>query len=200
MIFRPYWNVPLSIARGEVVPKIRRDPNYLTRSHLEIVRGDGDDAVIVPVTPEALNQVAEGTLRIRQRPGPDNSLGLIKFDFPNAFTVYMHGTPAVQLFEQDRRDFSHGCVRVEDPVALAAWVLDSAWSREAIVAATNDVDSRVVTVARQTRVWLFYTTVVGLPDGTINFATDLYGHDARLDRALRSSRASRDVLSISARS
>jgi murein L,D-transpeptidase YcbB/YkuD len=186
VVFRPYWNVPLSIARGEVVPKIRRDPNYLVRSHFEIVRGDGDDAAIVPATPEALNQVAHGTLRIRQRPGPDNSLGFIKFDFPNPFTVYMHGTPAMQLFEQDQRDFSHGCVRIEDPVSLAQWVLDDPeWSHEAILAATNGEDSRPVSVARPTRVWLFYTTVVGLPDGTIYFAADLYGHDAKLDRALR---------------
>jgi L,D-transpeptidase YcbB len=186
VVFRPYWNVPLSIARTEVVPKIRRDPNYLKRNRLEIVRGDGDDAAIIPATPSALSQVAQGTLRIRQRPGPDNSLGLIKFDFPNAFTVYMHGTPAVQLFQEDKRDFSHGCVRVEDPVALAQWVLDDPeWSRDAIVTATNGVNSRPVSVARPTRVWLFYTTVVALPDGTTHFATDLYGHDVRLDRALR---------------
>jgi len=186
VVFRPYWNVPLSIARGEVVPKIRRDPNYLVRSHFEIVRGDGDDAAIVSPTPEALDRVSQGTLRIRQRPGPDNSLGLIKFDFPNAFTVYMHGTPAVQLFEQDQRDFSHGCVRIEDPAALAQWVLDDpVWTREAVTAAANDVNSRPVAVVRPTRVWMFYTTVVGLPDGTIHFAADLYGHDVRLDRALR---------------
>lgn len=185
VVFRPYWNVPLSIARGEVVPKIRRDPNYLNRNELEIVRGDGDDAAIIPATPAALDQVAEGTLRIRQRPGPENSLGLIKFDFPNAFTVYMHGTPAVQLFQEAQRDFSHGCVRVEDPVALAQWVLDDPeWSRDAILAATNGVNSRPVDVARPTRVWLFYTTVVSLPDGTTHFAADLYGHDVRLDRAL----------------
>jgi murein L,D-transpeptidase YcbB/YkuD len=186
VIFRPYWNVPLSIARGEIVPKIRRDPGYLVRNRLEIVRGDGDDAAVIRPTSDALDQVALGTLRIRQRPGPDNSLGLIKFDIPNAFSVYMHGTPAVQLFQEERRDFSHGCVRVEDPVALAQWVLDSpAWSRETITAATNDVNSRAVGVTRPIRVWLFYTTAVALPDGTAHFAADLYGHDVRLDRALR---------------
>ena len=188
VVFRPYWNVPLSIARGEIVPKLRRDSDYLVRSHFEIVRGDGDDAAIVAPTPEAFDQVARGALRIRQRPGPDNALGLIKFDFPNAFTVYMHGTPAVQLFQQDQRDLSHGCVRVEDPITLAQWVLDDpAWSPEAITAATNGANSRPVTVVRPTRVWLFYTTVVALPDGTTHFAADLYGHDVRLDRALRSS-------------
>lgn len=188
VILRPYWNVPLSIARGEVVPKIRRDPHYMARNHFEIVRGDGDDAAIVPATPEALDQVARGTLRIRQRPGPDNSLGLIKFDFPNPFTVYMHGTPAVQLFNEDRRDFSHGCVRIEDPVTLAQWVLDDPmWTREAIIGATGDDDTngRPVTVTRPTRVWLFYTTVVVHPEGPILFAPDIYGHDEVLTRALR---------------
>jgi murein L,D-transpeptidase YcbB/YkuD len=185
VVFRPYWNVPPSIARGEIVPKARRDPNYLARNHFDIVRGDGDDAVIVQATAAVLDQVARGTLRIRQRPGPDNALGLIKFDIPNVFAVYMHGTPSVQLFSEERRDFSHGCVRVEDPVALARWALDTPeWSLEAVRTLANGDRSQRVAVARSIKVWLFYNTVVAMPDGTTHFAADVYGHDARLDRAL----------------
>jgi murein L,D-transpeptidase YcbB/YkuD len=186
VIFRPYWNVPRSILRAEILPRIRRDPGYLARNHFDIVRGDGDDAVAVPLTPEALTELAQGTLRVRQRPGPDNALGLIKFDLPNQFTVYMHGTPAMKLFEQPRRDFSHGCVRVEDPVALAQWVLnDPMWSSQAVVAATGAAHSQRIPVTRPARVLLFYTTAAVLPDGAIHFADDIYGHDAILDRALR---------------
>jgi len=186
VIFRPYWNVPPSILRKELLPRIQRDPGYLERNHFEIVRGDGDDAVVVPLTAEAITGLAQGTLRVRQRPGPDNSLGLIKFDLPNPFTVYMHGTPAVKLFDESRRDFSHGCVRVENPAALAQWVLDdAAWSQDTILSAMNASVSQRVQVSRPPRVLLFYTTAAVLPDGAIHFAEDIYGHDAVLDRALR---------------
>jgi len=186
VIFRPYWNIPPSILRGEVLRRLRRDAGYLTRNRMEIVRGDGDNADVVPLSSDALNQLARGTLRVRQQPGPDNSLGLVKFDFPNPYTVYMHGTPAVQLYEQSRRDLSHGCIRVEDPAALAEWVLaDPAWTRQAIVDAMNGVRSRSVPVERLTRVLLFYTTVLALPEGPILFVPDIYGHDEVLTRALR---------------
>jgi len=190
VIFRPYWNVPSSILRGEILPRIRRDPGYLARNHMEIVRGDTDAAQVVPLSSDAMAQLARGTLRVRQRPGPDNALGLIKFDFPNPFTVYMHGTPSVQLFERDQRDLSHGCIRVEDPATLAEWVLaDAAWTPQAILEAMNGSDSRAVPVDRPARVVLFYTTTAVMPDGLIYFASDIYGHDATLDRALRGSAA-----------
>ena len=123
MIFRPYWNVPRSILRHEILPKLERDPDYLRREDMEIVRGAGDNAQPVEPTAETLAGLRQGVLRVRQRPGPKNALGLIKFVFPNEEDVYMHGTPAQALFAKSRRDFSHGCVRVADPVALAEWVL-----------------------------------------------------------------------------
>jgi murein L,D-transpeptidase YcbB/YkuD len=169
IIFRPFWNVPPSIVRNEIGPAMRRDPDYLRKHNMEIV-GEGSG------------------LRIRQRPGPSNSLGLIKFEFPNGDNVYMHGTPAQQLFGRPRRDFSHGCIRVADPVALATWVLstEEGWTRDRIVAAMNGKDTSSVTLARPIRVVLFYVTALLLPeDGTIHFAEDIYHHDIALDRALR---------------
>jgi murein L,D-transpeptidase YcbB/YkuD len=112
----------------------------------------------------------------------------VKFVFPNAADVYMHGTPAQSLFARARRDFSHGCLRVEDPVSLAAWVLGEqpAWDREAIVGAMHGRDNYHVPVAAPVRVILFYTTAAVMPDdGTLRFADDIYKHDERLDRALR---------------
>ncbi len=187
VIFRPYWNVPPSIARGEILPALARDSGYLQRHDMEIVAGPGDDARPVAVTAESLARVHEGTLRVRQRPGAANSLGLVKLVFPNDDNVYMHGTPAPELFRRSRRDFSHGCVRVEDPVGLAEWVLagEDGWSRDRIRAAMDASRSSRVTLARPIQVILFYVTaVVSAEDGTVRFADDVYGHDARLDRAL----------------
>jgi murein L,D-transpeptidase YcbB/YkuD len=186
VIFRPYWNVPRSIVVREILPALSRDPGYLERHDMEIVRGDGDRAV-VERTGDATNGLRRGTLQVRQRPGPQNSLGLIKFEFPNAESIYMHGTPAHALFGRPRRDFSHGCIRVEDPVRLAQWVLndDVRWNRERIVGATMDSSSMRVAVPQPIQVILFYTTAAVMPDdGSVHFASDIYGQDAGLDRAV----------------
>lgn len=187
VIFRPYWNVPRSILRNEILPAIEKDPGYLQQHAMEIVVGQGDDARTVDFTPESLEGLRAGRYRVRQVPGPENSLGLIKFVFPNEDDVYMHGTPARTLFAQSRRDFSHGCIRVADPVTLAEWALagDPAWTREAILAAIAGTSSRHVKLARPIDVILFYTTAAVMPEeGTISFADDIYRHDVRLDRAL----------------
>jgi murein L,D-transpeptidase YcbB/YkuD len=134
VIFRPYWNIPPAIARNETLPAARRDPGYLAAQDMELVAGDRDDSPVVPATAENLARVGPGGLRIRQRPGPRNSLGRVKFVFPNNANVYLHDTPARGLFARDRRDLSHGCVRVAEPVALAEWVLRGVpgWTRERI--------------------------------------------------------------------
>jgi L,D-transpeptidase YcbB len=187
VIFRPYWNVPRSILRHEVLPKITRDPEYLQREDMEIVRGKSDNASHVELSAEALAGLRRGELRVRQRPSATNALGLIKFVFPNADDVYMHGTPAQALFAKSRRDFSHGCVRVADPVALAEWVLQDRpeWTRDQIIAATGGTETIHVKLPRPIQVILFYTTAAVMPeDGTIRFADDIYRHDASLDATL----------------
>ena len=130
--FSPYWNVPPSIARGETVPKLRRDPGYFDRQGFEIVTRSGE--VMTVLSDEQLAAVQRGEARIRQRPGAQNALGDIKFIFPNNDNIYMHHTPSVGLFQRDRRDFSHGCIRVENPVALAEFVLkdEPEWTQERI--------------------------------------------------------------------
>lgn len=187
IIFRPYWNVPSSIVRHEILPALERDPDYLERHDMEIVAGSGDNAGQVAVTAGSVARLRQGALRVRQRPGPNNSLGLIKFVFPNDADVYMHGTPSPKLFSRPRRDFSHGCIRVEDPVALAEWVLkgDPAWTRDRILAAMNASQPWRVNLTRPIQVMLFYMTALVMPeDGTIRFADDIYRHDAKLERAL----------------
>ena len=186
VIFRPYWNVPSSILRHEVLPKLLRDRGYLAKQRMEVVEGYGANARTVPLTADAIEALRVGAARVRQRPGADNSLGLIKFVFPNDYDVYMHGTPAQSLFGRPRRDFSHGCVRVEDPVRLAVWVLSEypEWTRERIVAATERPASSSVRLQHPIQVILFYSTAAVVPGGDVWFADDVYRADDRLDGAL----------------
>jgi murein L,D-transpeptidase YcbB/YkuD len=186
VIFRPYWNPPPSIVRSEIVPKARRDPAYLERENLEIVASGSPAAASLPPTPANLDSVLKGKLTIRQKPGPKNALGLAKFIFPNAENVYMHGTPAQQLFSRARRDFSHGCIRLENPARLAEWVLrdDPQWTRERIVAAMNGAAPTQVNLKQRLRVILFYDTAYVDSQGVVHFADDYYGHDAKLEAAL----------------
>ena len=190
VIFRPYWNIPMSIVRGEILPALRRKAGYLQREAMEIVSGESDTARPVPITTDNIERLRRGELRLRQRPGPRNALGLIKFVFPNDENVYIHDTPAPELFSRARRDFSHGCIRVADPVGLAEWVLstEQGWSRERIVAATSGADSTRVDLSRPIPVILFYLTAMPI-GGVVHFADDIYGHDARLDRYLATARA-----------
>ena len=187
IIFQPYWNVPRSILEGEVLPAIRKDRTYLDRQNMEIVDGQGDDGRVVPLSDEALARLEKRQLRVRQRPGPRNSLGQVKFMFPNDENVYLHSTPAPHLFGRARRDFSHGCVRVEDPVALAKWVLrdQPEWTEERIKEAMNGKPSNLVRLKEPLRVVLYYVTATFIPgDQSIHFAEDIYRQDARLDKAL----------------
>ncbi len=187
VIFRPYWNVPPGILRSETLPAIRKDPaGYLARNDMEIVQGQGDDAKPVAPSPENIDLLARGQLRVRQRPGPRNSLGLVKFMFPNDENVYLHSTPAQELFSRNKRDFSHGCVRVERPVDLGVWVLRdvAGWDQDRIVKAMQGGKPTRVNLPKPLPVILFYTTAITGLDGRPQFFEDVYGHDAKLEKAL----------------
>jgi murein L,D-transpeptidase YcbB/YkuD len=187
LVFRPYWYVPRSIVLAEILPLVRRNPAYLRNHDMELV-GSGDRVLGDVATPELLRQLAVGEIRLRQRPSSRNPMGSVKFVFPNAADVYLHGTPDVHLFAQARRDFSHGCIRVEHPLDLAEWVLrdQPVWSRARIEAAVKASGSSRVLLNHPMPVILFYTTAVVMPDGSVVFYHDIYGHDYRLDQALRS--------------
>jgi murein L,D-transpeptidase YcbB/YkuD len=184
--FRPYWNVPRSILVNEILPRLGRDPEYLHRHRMEIV-GPGDRALGDSVTDDVRRRLARGQLRIRQRPGPSNALGLVKFVFPNAASVYLHDTPESELFARSRRDFSHGCIRVEDAAALAVWALRNPveWGRDQVEAALAGPTSRRVFLRRPMPVAVVYATAAATPAGDAWFFADLYGHDRELDELLR---------------
>jgi murein L,D-transpeptidase YcbB/YkuD len=139
------------------------------------------------VTDDVRRRLARGELRVRQLPGPSNALGLVKFVFPNAASVYMHDTPDTELFARSRRDFSHGCIRVEDAAALAVWALRNPveWGPDQIEAALAGPGSRRVFLRRPMPVAVVYATAVATPSGDAWFFADLYGHDRELDELLR---------------
>ncbi|MCM8593869.1 murein L,D-transpeptidase [Accumulibacter sp.] len=181
--FSPYWNVPPSIARGETLPRLRRDPSYFDRQGFEFV--DGDGRVVAGFSEAGLDAVQRGQMRIRQRPGAANALGDIKFVFPNSDNIYLHHTPGTHLFRRDRRDFSHGCIRVEAPVELARFVLagEPEWTEERIVQAMRRGKSATIRLPEPLPVVVAYRTAV-FRDGKIHFFPDIYGLDRVLDEAL----------------
>jgi murein L,D-transpeptidase YcbB/YkuD len=187
IVFRPYWNLPLDIVRTEMVPKLRRDPRYLEKRGFETTDQSGHVLATSPVSPATLAEIRSGKLLVRQKPGPSNALGLIKFIFPNEFEIYLHSTPTPQLFNRSRRDFSHGCIRVEEPAKLAAWLLrdQPQWTLQNIEAAMQSgADNREVLLTTPAPVVIAYLTAIVEENGEVYFYDDIYGEDKTLDAAL----------------
>ena len=159
VVFRPYWNVTPDIAEKEVFPKMNADPGYLDANNYELYKEGG-------------------ATRVRQKPGEKNSLGLVKFLFPNDFNIYLHDTPNHELFNKDVRAFSHGCIRVEKPTELAEWVLG--WDASKVQAAMQGPpDNRSVKVPRKIPVYITYGTAY-IREGQLYFGNDLYDRDDKL--------------------
>jgi murein L,D-transpeptidase YcbB/YkuD len=186
VIFRPYWSVPYSIAKAEFLPRIARDPDYLAKKGFEVVNDRQEVVTSGTVTSEVLEQLRAGKLFVRQTPGPKNSLGLVKFIFPNNYDIYFHDTPEQVFFSKSRRDFSHGCIRLEIPADLAVWVLrnNPGWNRERVRAAMNGSATQQVNLAHPIPVLIVYATVIVTEDGIVHFYDDIYGHDAALEKVL----------------
>jgi L,D-transpeptidase YcbB len=182
--FRPYWNVPYSIQRKELVPQIKRDASYLSKNDFEVVTPAGVVVTTDAVSERILAQLRSGGLLLRQRSGARNALGLVKFMFPNEHDVYLHDTPARSLFARARRDFSHGCMRAEKAAELADWVLgqDAGWPPERVREAMNAVESSQVKLKHPIQVVIMYVTAVVLESGEVNFYSDIYGEDAALEK------------------
>jgi murein L,D-transpeptidase YcbB/YkuD len=180
VVFNPYWNVPSSIVKAEILPKMREDPHYLDTHHFEVVRQNSDEVL----NPSSIDWKDVDTTKldfgIRQKPGEDNALGRVKFMFPNQFNIYMHDTPARSLFAKNARSLSHGCVRLEHPDQFAEYVFsgDPAWTPDRLHEAMQSDSNRTVTVKRKLPVYIVYLTAF-VRDGQLQFRDDLYGSDAR---------------------
>jgi murein L,D-transpeptidase YcbB/YkuD len=176
LVFSPYWNVPQDIVKNETVPRALRDPAFLDKTNMEVLDSSGN--IVDPSTIDAENLTS---YRFRQRPGAANSLGLVKFMFPNQFNVYLHDTPTDSLFARAIRSFSHGCVRLEQPDKLAQYVLadQPSWTTERIEGAMHAGQETTVKLSESLPVYLGYWTARVSADGLLQFRTDLYGIDGR---------------------
>jgi L,D-transpeptidase YcbB len=187
VVFRPYWEVTPSIQRNEIVPHIEKDPNYIAKHNFEVVTPKGDVVTDNQVSPEVLEGIKSLHLMVRQKPGDTNSLGLVKIIFPNPENVYLHGTDAPELFSQDVRDFSHGCIRVQNPADLVAWVLrnNPGWDLERVKATMNGAKNNLqVNLTTRIPVLIVYGTAAVNEENQIRFFDDIYGYDAELEKAL----------------
>lgn len=182
VVFSPRWHVPKSIMLGEIGPAAARDSTYLDKHNYELTTPRG---VLLPNTAVNIARIGK-TVYVRQRSGDDNSLGKVKFLLPNPYDIYLHDTPSRSLFSRNRRDFSHGCVRLGNPMAMARYVLGSqpAWTDSKITEAMNAGVERFVRVPRPIPVLIVYQTAVADPDGSLRYFNDVYGHDRTLADAL----------------
>lgn len=186
VVLRPYWNVPPGILRRSTIPAIKRDRNYVAKQNFEITTLHGDVVTSGQVSDDVLAQLQAGKLIIRQKPGPNNALGLVKLMFPNEYSVYLHSTPSTELFSRSRRDFSAGCIRVEKPAELTAWVLrnNPGWTLDRVQQGMQSgKDNVTVTLARIVPVFIVYGTAIA-SENEVHFYDDIYGHDAKLAAAL----------------
>jgi L,D-transpeptidase YcbB len=187
VVFRPYWSVPYSIARAEMFSRIARDPDYLEKKGFAVVDSRQEVVTSGAVTSDVLEQLRAGKLFVRQNPGPKNSLGFVKFIFPNSYNIYMHDTPEQEFFSKTRRDFSHGCIRLERPADMAVWVLrdnPGGWSLDRVHAAMNGSETEQVNLTHPIPVLIVYATVIVTEDKLVHFYDDIYGHDAALEKVL----------------
>ncbi len=163
IVFAPYWNIPPDILSKEILPAISRDPNYLSNHNMEWSNG-----------------------KLRQKPGPQNALGKVKFIFPNSYNIYLHDTPSKSLFSADRRAFSHGCIRVSEPLKLALFLLrnDSSWNENKILSAMESNQEKYITLRNRVPVYVIYLTSFVDEKGKINFREDMYNRDEKLKEML----------------
>lgn len=183
IVFSPYWNIPTSIARNEIIPSIRKNPNYLSQKNMEVVTHSGK-----LVDPSTVNWSSKSfPYMIRQKPGGDNSLGLVKFMFPNKHSVYLHDTPSKSLFEREDRALSHGCIRLQHPEILAKLLLNDmpGWTTEKIQEAMHQTKEQIVNLDREIPVVLIYLTFWADSKGQGHFRPDIYDRDGKVLTALR---------------
>jgi murein L,D-transpeptidase YcbB/YkuD len=176
LVFAPYWNVPDGIAQRETLPSVLQDAGFLERAGMEVIDASGN-----PVDPESVDLEDPGRYRFRQRPGTSNSLGQVKFMFPNQYNVYLHDTPADSLFARASRSLSHGCVRLEAPAKLAEYMLrdQPEWTARRIAEAMTGTEEQIVRLKGPVPVYLGYWTARVARDGSVEFRKDVYGIDRR---------------------
>ena len=198
MELNPYWNIPHKIATNDLLPCIQKDPNYLTDKGIRIFENWEDGAK--EINPESIDwdTVTKGNFayKLRQDPANSNALGRVKFIFPNEFSIYLHDTPAIELFNKTKRTFSSGCIRIEKPMELAAYLLtdNSKWTYEKLTAEVNSKKTRTILLSDPINIHILYWTAWVDKDGIVNFRDDIYGRDRQLNIALNEKILSPEVI------
>lgn len=198
VVVNPFWNIPSSIVYGEIAPKMADDPNYLASKNMEVLSGWSSDAeVIDPQTVDWDDLPSPLGFRVRQKAGPTNALGYVKFMFPNEYSVYLHDTPADSLFSRTERAFSHGCIRLEKPRKMAEWVFKNGTTEELDIDALIESGERTqIDLKTEIPVYITYFTAWAEKDGGVYFFPDVYERDSKLEAALEQVRLSGDATKI----
>ena len=183
LVLNPYWNIPESIIMDEILPKLKENSNYLSKNNMEVVSGEE----VLDASEIDWDKYTERVpFQIRQKPGKDNSLGKMKFLFPNNYNIYLHDTPAKDLFTSRKRDFSHGCIRVENPKKLALYLLrnNKAWSPEKVDAVLETDENKEIAIQPKLPVYIVYFTAWVDNNGNLNFRNDIYDLDRQLEKEI----------------
>ncbi|MDA8562100.1 L,D-transpeptidase family protein [Gammaproteobacteria bacterium] len=184
LVLNPYWNVPKSIARRDIIPKIIANPDYLNMTNMKII--DRQESNPTEIYPDEINWDRvknEGfPYSLRQDPGEQNALGLVKFEFQNSDNIYMHDTPSKNLFNRDKRAFSSGCIRLERPFDLADYLMeeDPKWNEDMVYETLNEGKTKYIKVSKPTKVVITYLTTWVDDNGNLQFRDDLYGLDENI--------------------
>ena len=183
IILNPYWNVPKSIIRNEMLPIIKRNPNYLSKNNFEVISGN---KIINPSTINWYNYKKNIPYAIRQKPGDDNALGKIKFVFPNNFSIYLHDTPSKNLFNETKRAFSHGCIRAQEPKKLALYLLrnDKNWNEKKLDSIFSENKTFNIALQPNMPIYIVYFTAWVNSSGELNFRNDIYNLDKQLEKEI----------------
>lgn len=189
LVLNPYWNIPHKIAVKDLLPKIKKDPEYLARENIRVFESWEANAAELDTESIDWDRITKHSFsyKLRQDPGPRNALGRVKLMFPNKFAVYLHDTPSRHLFRKEVRDFSSGCVRIEKPMEMLNYLFqdDPTWTQESILAEIEKRERRIITFPKPIPVYLLYWTAWTDEEGTVHFRDDHYGRDHSLERALR---------------
>jgi murein L,D-transpeptidase YcbB/YkuD len=183
LILNPYWNVPTSIVRKEMLPKLKRNSNYLSKNNMELLSGT---TIIDPSTVNWSKYTSSIPYSIRQKPGDDNALGKMKFIFPNNFSIYLHDTPSRSIFNESKRAFSHGCIRVENPMKLAQYILrnNQKWNSDNLQSSIESKKTISIQIKPSLPVYIVYFTAWIGNSGEVNFRNDLYNMDSQLEKEI----------------
>ncbi|MGW8321495.1 MAG: L,D-transpeptidase family protein [Thermodesulfobacteriota bacterium] len=188
LVLNPYWHVPHRIAVRDILPKVKKDPGYLDQQGIRVFESWEEFAPEIPSETIDWSSITRHNFlfKLRQDSGPRNALGRVKFMFPNKFAIYLHDTPSRYMFKRKRRDFSSGCIRVEDPIDLACYVLrgNPKWTREEILSAIETGETRIVWLPEPIPVHVLYWTAWVDRQGAVHFRRDVYDRDGPLERAL----------------